>query len=161
MRDFIRGETPEAHVEVKTQAGDYVDPTTSIKATYTDSLGERSSEATTTTSNHLIDTVKNQFVAGDVGKTVYNITDDTTAVITVFNSSSDVTLDTDIMVSGEEYEIYCVYAQDMTKDGTNTGRYNYYYTLPSDAEVGWWTVLAIITDGTTITKLRGGFRVTE
>lgn len=73
----------------------------------------KSGTATLTTTSHLIDTTKNQFVAGDVGKTVYNTTDTTTAKITVVNSSSDVTLDTNIMALGEGYEIYCA-------DGTNS-----------------------------------------
>ena len=62
--------------------------------------------ATATTASHLIDTTSLQFVAGDVGKTVYNSTDKTTAKITVFTSTSNVTLDTDIMASGETYYIY-------------------------------------------------------
>lgn len=66
----------------------------------------RSGEATATTANHLIDTTNAQFVAGDVGKTVYNSTDKTEAKVTVYNSTSDLTLDTDIMVSGESYYIY-------------------------------------------------------
>jgi len=45
-------------------------------------------------------------VAGDVGKTVYNSTDKTTAKVTAYNSESDLTLDTDIMASGESYYIY-------------------------------------------------------
>jgi uncharacterized protein YqfB (UPF0267 family) len=67
----------------------------------------KSGTATATTPNHLVDTTESQFVAGDVGKTVYNTTDETTAKITVYNSASDVTLDTDIMASGESYEIHC------------------------------------------------------
>ena len=66
----------------------------------------RSGKATATTSDHLIDATNSQFVAGDVGKTVYNSTDGTTAKVTVYNSASDLTLDTDIMASGESYYIY-------------------------------------------------------
>jgi hypothetical protein len=66
----------------------------------------KSGTATSTLANHLVDTSAS-FVAGDVGKTVYNTTDKSTAIITVRNSASDVTLDTDIMTSGEDYEIYC------------------------------------------------------
>jgi len=67
----------------------------------------KSGTATATTANHLIDTVNAQFVAGDVGKTVYNSTDKTTAKVTEYNSESDLTLDTDIMASGESYTLYC------------------------------------------------------
>jgi len=67
----------------------------------------KSGTATATTANHLIDTTKSQFVAGDVGKTVYNSTDKTTAKVTAYNSESDLTLDTDIMASGESYYLYC------------------------------------------------------
>jgi len=66
----------------------------------------KSGEATATTASHLIDTVNAQFVAGDVGKTVYNSTDKTTAKVTAYTSESDITLDTDIMASGESYHIY-------------------------------------------------------
>jgi len=69
-------------------------------------IANKSGEATATTASHLIDTTNNQFVAGDVGKTVYNSTDKTTAKVTAYNSASDLTLDTDIMASGESYYIY-------------------------------------------------------
>lgn len=69
-------------------------------------ISNKSGEATATTASHLIDTVNAQFVAGDVGKTVYNSTDKTTAKVTAYNSESDLTLDTDIMASGESYYIY-------------------------------------------------------
>lgn len=68
----------------------------------------KSGTATATTADHLIDTVNAQFVAGDVGKTVYNSTDKTTAKVTAYNSTSDLTLDTDIMASGESYTLYCL-----------------------------------------------------
>lgn len=66
----------------------------------------KSGTATATTANHLVDTDNSQFVAGDVGKTVYNETDETEAKVTAYNSTSDLTLDTDIMASGESYSIY-------------------------------------------------------
>lgn len=46
------------------------------------------------------------FAAGDVGKIVYNTTDDTYAEITAFVDSGELTLDSDIMVNGENYIIY-------------------------------------------------------
>lgn len=63
------------------------------------------STATSTSAFHLVDTTA-PFVAGDVGKTVWNITDSTYATITVFNSASDVTIDVDIMTNGESYRVY-------------------------------------------------------
>ena len=66
----------------------------------------KSGTATATSASHLVDTTNAQFVAGDVGKTVYNSTDETTAKITAYTSTSDITLDTDIMAEDESYYIY-------------------------------------------------------
>jgi hypothetical protein len=66
----------------------------------------KSGTATATSANHLVDTTANQFTAGDVGKTVWNTTDNTYASITVVNSVSDVTLSANIMANGEAYKIY-------------------------------------------------------
>lgn len=65
----------------------------------------RAGAASATTASHLIDATKSQFVAADVGRKVFNWTDTTTATITAYTSTSDVTLDTDIMASGEYYTI--------------------------------------------------------
>ena len=76
----------------------------------------KSGKATSTSANHLVDATNAQFVAGDVGKTVYNSTDETTAKITAYTSTSDVTLDTDIMASGESYYIFdtdCISAKEL------------------------------------------------
>lgn len=62
--------------------------------------------ARATTANHLIDTTANPFVAADVGKWVWNTTDNTYATITVYNSTSDVTISADIMTNGEGYKVY-------------------------------------------------------
>lgn len=62
--------------------------------------------ATATVANHLRDTTLNQFVAGDVGKWVHNTTDNSYAIITVYNSTSDVTLSANIMTIGEGYIVY-------------------------------------------------------
>jgi len=75
------------------------------------------STATSTTANKLNDTAGAfttlKEVSGHpithkiaVGDTVYNTTDGTTALITAVSSATQLTLDTDIMVSGEGYEIY-------------------------------------------------------
>jgi len=70
-------------------------------------ISDKSGVATATTANHLIDTANAHFVAGDVGKTVYNSTDKTTAKVTACTSESDLTLDTNIMASEESYTLYC------------------------------------------------------
>jgi hypothetical protein len=62
--------------------------------------------ASATTPDHLIDTTLNPFTPADVGKWVYNSTDYTYAIVTAYNSTSDLTLDTDIMANGEGYELY-------------------------------------------------------
>jgi len=82
-----------------------------LNATSFDALSElnvtsKLGTASATTANHLIDTTLSQFTAGDLGKWVYNSTDKTYAIVTAYNSSSDLTLDTDIMASGEAYELY-------------------------------------------------------
>jgi lambda family phage minor tail protein L len=65
--------------------------------------GRISGSATSTSVNHLVDT-NASFVSGDVGKTIHNTTDNTYAVITVVNSSTNVTLSKNIMASGEAYD---------------------------------------------------------
>jgi len=70
-------------------------------------ISNKSGVATATTADHLIDTDNAHFVAADVGKTVYNSIDKTTAKVIAYNSESDLTLDTDIMASGESYCLYC------------------------------------------------------
>jgi hypothetical protein len=62
-----------------------------------------SGSATSTSANHLVDTGA-AFVAADVGRTVWNTTDNTYARITARNSGTDVTLDADIMANGEGYK---------------------------------------------------------
>lgn len=122
-----------------------------VKVSIIEPDGPRSGVATVTTENHLIDTTKNQFVASDVGKTVYNTTDKTTAVINAYTSSSDVTLDTDIMAKDEGYEIYCVYAVDIVVDGkVEDGIYEYYYhkgEATDPMEAGQWRGKVEVIDG--------------
>lgn len=67
--------------------------------------------ATGTTASHLVDS-KGQFLSTDVGKVIYNTTDDTWAVVTAYNSTTDVTISNDIMVSGESYEMYNKYCRN-------------------------------------------------
>jgi len=63
-----------------------------------------SGNATDTSANHLV-AAGGAFVAGMVGYLVKNTTDTTYAYITVVNSATDVTIDKDIFVDGEGYEI--------------------------------------------------------
>lgn len=62
--------------------------------------------ASSTSTSHLVDATKVQFLSTDVGKVIYNSTDKTWAVVTAYTSTSDVTLSADIMASGESYYIF-------------------------------------------------------
>ena len=72
--------------------------------TYT--IESRVGTASSTSSGNLVDATKSQFVAGDVGKVVFNSRDKTWAEIVTFTSTTTVALSKDIMASGETYEIY-------------------------------------------------------
>jgi len=61
--------------------------------------------ATSTTANHLVNTAGG-FESGDLGKKVYNSTDNTWARVSAYVSGTDLALDSDIMTSGESYEIH-------------------------------------------------------
>jgi len=67
---------------------------------------DKDGTATATTANHLIDTTLNQFTAADVGRTVWNSTDNTYATVTHYYSVSDLVIDSDIMANGEGYRVY-------------------------------------------------------
>lgn len=69
-------------------------------------IESRTGTASSTSSGNLVDATKSQFVAGDVGKDVYNTTDKTWARITTFTSTTTVALSKDIMAVNEKYEIY-------------------------------------------------------
>lgn len=64
------------------------------------------SVTTSTTADKLVDTEGAFTTDGTVvGDTVHNTTDDTSALITAIDSASTLSIDTDIMASGESYEI--------------------------------------------------------
>ena len=65
---------------------------------------QSSGSATATTADKLVDSAAS-FGSSLVDKVVYNTTDDTTARITAVDSATQLTLDTDIMASGEDYVI--------------------------------------------------------
>ncbi|MHA2012789.1 MAG: hypothetical protein ACTSWG_10520 [Candidatus Helarchaeota archaeon] len=59
-----------------------------------------------TVANHLQDDTNSQFTEDDIGRWVWNTTDDTYTTITAFNDAGDVTLSDDIFANGENYIIY-------------------------------------------------------
>jgi hypothetical protein len=65
-----------------------------------------SGTATGTTTNKLVDSTQNFITTVHIGDKVNNITDSTTAIITAIDSNTQLTLDTDIMASGEVYIIF-------------------------------------------------------
>ncbi|KKN23716.1 hypothetical protein LCGC14_0902170 [marine sediment metagenome] len=75
-----------------------------VRVPYT--IESRTGAATATTAGSLVDTGESQFLAGDVGKIIHNLNDNTWAVVKTFTSTSVLVLSRDIMVSGEEYEMY-------------------------------------------------------
>lgn len=80
--------------------------------------------ATSTSANKLIDFTASFNSSDHLNKTVYNSTDDAWAKITAIDSTTQVTLDTNIMVSGENYKI--VAAKETIQDSWNSvsGQYN-------------------------------------
>ena len=63
-----------------------------------------SGSATSTTSNKLVDSTAS-FATSIVGQTVYNIKDKTSAMVTARDSGTTLSIDTNIMASGESYII--------------------------------------------------------
>lgn len=61
--------------------------------------------STSTTAGALVDTAASFVSATHVGKTVYNLTDNTFTTVTAFVSGTQLTLADDIMVSGDSYII--------------------------------------------------------
>jgi hypothetical protein len=88
-----------------------------VKVGLVSGVSVQTSTATSTTANKLVDTegafTTRKTVSGHpishtiaIGDTVYNTTDSTSALITAIDSGTVLSLDTDIMESGEAYEIY-------------------------------------------------------
>ncbi len=67
----------------------------------------RSTSVTTSTTADKLEDTEAAFTTDGtaIGDTVYNTTDDTTALVTAIDDSDTLSLDTDIMVSGEGYKI--------------------------------------------------------
>jgi len=69
-------------------------------------IESRHGNSSATSANNLVDSNKGQFVAGDVGKVVYNDTDKTWAVVETYTDANTLALSADIFTSGEAYYIY-------------------------------------------------------
>ena len=84
---------------------------TSAYLRYTISKDQRLDEldrgtTTSTTANKLVDSTQNFNTTAQVGSFVKNITDNTTASVTAIDSDTTLSLDADIMASGEEYILF-------------------------------------------------------
>lgn len=105
---------------------------------------------TSTTTNKLIDSVKLFTETVEAGDLVYNTTDDTIAIVSSVDSDTTLTLDTDIMVSGDGYKIFSktsasIEVAELIRDYFKTE----YYNLAVD---GVWVEIDTtvqITSGTT------------
>src|SRR4030043_1238922 len=75
-----------------------------VRVTY--QIESRYGSATSTSSGNLVDATKDQFVSTDVGKRVFNSTDNTWADIISYTSAEKGGLSHNIMASGESYYIY-------------------------------------------------------
>lgn len=81
------------------------------------------STATTDSLNHVVDSSA-PFVAGDVGKRIFNSTDTIWAEVTVYNSATDVTCNADVCPDGNE--AYTMYSSFFT--APTTGLYLIIFT---------------------------------
>ena len=75
-----------------------------VRVTY--QIESRYGTATSTSSGNLVDATKDQFEAADVGKRLFNDTDQTWADILSRSDAETLGLSQDIMASGENYRIY-------------------------------------------------------
>ena len=69
-------------------------------------IESRTGTETAGTANKLTDDSNDQFLATDVGKVVYNITDKTWAVVTAYDDAETLSISKDIMDDGEEYVLF-------------------------------------------------------
>ena len=69
-------------------------------------IESRRGTASETLANYLVDDVEDQFVAGDVGKIAYNVTDRTWAYIKTHTDATKIGVGKDIFASGESYRIF-------------------------------------------------------
>jgi hypothetical protein len=78
--------------------------TININAGYTETAVD-SGTTDGTTANKLVDSIQNFLTTVSIGDIVHNTTDNTYAEVTAIDSDTQLTLDNDIMVSGETYVI--------------------------------------------------------
>lgn len=69
-------------------------------------LESRNGTASSTTAGSLVDATETQFLSTDVDKVIHNLTSNTWAIVTAFTSTSILVLSKDIMVSGDNYEMF-------------------------------------------------------
>jgi len=106
--------------------------------------------ATATTSNKLVDSVKLFSETVEVGDLIYNTTDNTIALVSAVDSNTTLSLDTDIMASGEGYKIFSktsasIEIAELIRDYFKTE----YYNLAVDAVWVEITTEVQIKSGTT------------
>lgn len=110
--------------------------------------------ATSTTANHLVDATADFITEGvQAGRIVKNTTDNTGAKVTTVNSLTDLTLSSDIFVSGEAYQIYNI---DITGNFTYNPVGNLFTVASAGSSSietalgltvgGWYKVTVNITD---------------
>jgi hypothetical protein len=93
-------------------------------------LESRTGTATADTANALVDTTNSQFLAGDVGKWVYNSEDRTWAVVTAYAFDHQLTLSKDIFPDGNEpYQIF-------NKECTDSKEFNINAPQSKDGALG-------------------------
>lgn len=104
-----------------------------------------------TTTDHLIDSTETFVTKGvAIGDTIKNTTDTTYALVTAVNSETDLTLDTDIMVSGETYLIIpyheFTFAQQVTRIDIFTYDGKVDYQLTRDAVKAYGDKIELFED---------------
>ena len=90
----------------------------------------------------------------------YQRNDEAWAEITnrnVSNALADLTSASITVIAPDETVV--VNAEAMTK--RSTGIYDHYYSIPSDAQIGWYKALVTCIDGSHSWVVPGGFRVIE
>lgn len=107
---------------------------------------------TSTTASKLVDSVKQFSSTVEVGDLVYNTTDNTIALVSAVDSNTTLSLDTDIIVSGEGYKIFSktsasIEIAEIIRDYFKTE----YYNFATDAVWVEITTSIQVTSGTVTT----------
>lgn len=111
---------------------------------------------TSTTANKLVDAVKQFSSTVEVGDLVYNTTDNTIALVSAVDSNTTLSLDTDIIVSGEGYKIFSktsasIEIAEIIRDYFKTEYYNFatdavWVEISTSVQVTSGTVTTVTTD---------------